>query len=386
MKPPLITVFGQPSWQLQTGSVKLFVTRIGGHVGPVTFQIGGRKIQPFSVAPWAEEKTDSSLPPMLKVLRGDFFCLPFGGNTTPFKGERHPAHGETANGRWALESASAGELHLRLRTKIRRGRVDKFIFLRAGHAAVYQQHVISGMSGSMNLGHHAMLKFPDTAGSGHISTSRFTRGDVVPVPVENPADRGYSCLKTGARFRSLKKVPLNGCGWADLSAYPARRGFEDIVMLAADARLPFAWTAVTFPREGYVWFALKDPRVLRRTVFWISNGGRHYPPWNGRHVNVMGLEEVTSYFHYGLAESAGKNPQSTKGLPTCLKLNPKTPAVVNYIMAVASVPKGFERVAAIAPAPDRQSVKLLSPGGKVVVAPLDLNFLGLQHTTLKTVC
>ncbi len=75
-------------------------------------------------------------------------------------------------------------------------------------------------------------------------------------------------------------------------------------MLTADPKLPFAWSAVTFPKEGNVYFALRDPRVLRHTLLWISNGGRHYPPWNGRHTDVMGIEDATSYFHYGLAESA----------------------------------------------------------------------------------
>src|SRR5205814_1633800 len=122
------------------------------------------------------------------------------------------------------------------------------------------------------------------------------------------------------------------CGdFADLSRYPARRGFEDLVMLVSDTGAPFAWTAVTFLKQRYVWFALKDPGVLRETIFWISNGGRHYPPWNGRHVNVMGLEEVTSYFHLGLAESARKNPLSTKGIPSCVQLNPRRPLTVNYI-------------------------------------------------------
>ena len=386
MKPKLRITLGQPSWRLAVGPVELFVTQTGAHVGPVTFQIGAKKIQPFSLAPWAKENTDPSLPPMLKALRGDFFCLPFGGNAAPFRRERHPAHGETANRPWAMESASAGALHLSLQTRIRRGRVDKFVFLHKGHSAVYQRHIISGLGGPMNLGHHAMLKFPDAPGSGIISTSRFVHGDVAPVPVENPADRGYSCLKVGGTFRSLEKVPLNDGGWTDASAYPARRGFEDIVMLTSDARLPFAWTAVTFPREGYAWFALKNPRVLRQTILWLSNGGRHYPPWNGRHVNVMGLEEVTSYFHYGLAESVGKNPLSAKGVPTCLRLNSKIPTEVNYIMAVAAVPKGFEQVAEIEPAADGQSVTLSSRGGKSVVAPLDLNFLGLGNTKLKKVC
>ena len=366
---------GQPSWRIATKTVEAFVTETGGHLGPVTFQIGRKKIQPYAVAPWAEETTDKDLLPLLKVLRGDFFCLPFGGSARIYRGEKHPSHGETANSRWRCEQAGENNLYLSLKTKIRAGQVDKQIFLRAGHTAVYQRHVISGMTGPMNLGHHAMLKFPDQSGSGTISTSRFVRGEVVPVPLESPADRGYSSLRPGAVFRSLRKVSLRDGGSTDLTAYPARRGYEDIVMIVADQRQPFAWTAVTFPDHGYVWFALKDPRVLRQTVFWISNGGRHYPPWNGRHVNVMGLEEVTSYFHYGLAESAAKNPLSTGGIPTCLQLNPKAPLVVNYVMAVAPIPKGFDRVVKIIPSANNQSVRLIAHSGKVVTAKIDLTFL-----------
>src|SRR5437879_2722402 len=99
-----LLVHGQPSWRLATTDVEAFVTELGGHLGPVTFDRHGRKLTPYSVAPWAEETTDASLPPIIKVLRGDFFCLPFGANTTPFRGERHPVHGETANARWKFES------------------------------------------------------------------------------------------------------------------------------------------------------------------------------------------------------------------------------------------------------------------------------------------
>jgi hypothetical protein len=379
MKTGLNIKLGQPSWRVATREVEAFVTAIGGHLGPVTFHVGGKIIQPFSVAPWAEEKTGSSQPSILKVLRGDFFCLPFGSNATKFKGEQHPVHGETANGRWRLESADAGSLHLSLTTKIRAGRVDKYISLCPGQTAVYQRHVISGMSGPMSLGHHAMLKFPDSPGSGLVSTSRFKHGDVVPVPLENPATGGYSCLQPGGKFKSLTKVPLANGGFTDLSIYPARRGFEDIVMLSGDERQPFAWTAVTFAADGYVWFALKNPRILRQTVFWLSNGGRHYPPWNGRHVNVMGLEEVTANFHYGLAESAKKTPIATTDRVTSFTLDLNQPLTVNYIMAVAPIPKGFDRVAAIIPAADSQSIQLVSRNRRKVRVSVDLNLLGIEN-------
>jgi hypothetical protein len=187
---------------------------------------------------------------------------------------------------------------------------------------------------------------------------------------------GYSWLKQGAEFSSLAKVPTITGENADLTRYPARRGFEDLVMLVSDASLPFAWTAVTFPRERYVWFALKDPRVLRQTVFWLSNGGRYYPPWSGRHASVMGLEEVTSYFHLGLAEAARKNPLSQRGIPTCLALHAARPLVVSYIMGVAKVPAGFDRVASIRAVPGNRAIRLESGSGRRVEAAVELDFLG----------
>ena len=253
-----------------------------------------------------------------------------GGNNTPFGKEKHPVHGETANGLWTLESlATEGprtRLHASMKTTVRRGRVDKEIILQEGHNAVYCRHTVSGMTGPMNPGHHAMLKFPEAPSSGSVSLSRFIYGQVFPGVFEAPENQGYSCLRPGAEFASLDRVPTRTGELADLTRYPARRGYEDLVMMVSDASLPFAWTAVTFPAERYVWFAIKDPRVLRQTVFWISNGGRYYAPWNGRHTGIMGLEEVTSYFHPGLAESAGPQSHLRQGPADPPGLEPQTTA------------------------------------------------------------
>ena len=169
------TIHGQPSWRFASDRVEAAVTRLGGHLAPVRFRLPHGVIEPFSIAPWAEEKQDPKTPALLQSLRGDFFCAPFGGNENAYRGERHPPHGETANASWKLESIKKSkaetELHLSLETKIRPGRVDKTLRLRRGETAVYCRHVLSNMSGKMNLGHHAMLKFPDAAGSGLVSTS-----------------------------------------------------------------------------------------------------------------------------------------------------------------------------------------------------------------------
>jgi hypothetical protein len=264
--------------------------------------------------------------------------------------------------------------------------VDKRVSVLDGHAAVYCEHVISAMGGTMNLGHHAMLRFPEDPASGIISTSPFVRGQVFPGRFEDPAEGGYSWLRAGAEFSSLKRVPTVSGESADLTRYPARRGFEDLVMIVSDPDLPLAWTAVVFPKERFLWFSLKDPRVLAGTILWISNGGRHYPPWSGRHVGVLGLEEVTAYFHYGLEESARPNPFSRKGHPTSFRLNPNVPLAVRVVMGVAAIPSGFGAVSSIetfrgakSHSKDRNAtgtgIEIQSGNRKRVRVPLDVDFL-----------
>jgi hypothetical protein len=108
-------------------------------------------------------------------------------------------------------------------------------------------------------------------------------------------------------------------------------------------------------------------------MLWHSNGGRHYPPWNGRHLNVLGIEDLTSFFAYGVAESARPNVLTKLGLQTCLNLSPKKPLTVNYIMAVAIVPRGFNDTKRIEPT--RNGVRLTSSAGKSVTVPLRPDFL-----------
>ena len=271
------------------------------------------------------KKLPPGSPAVLHTLRGDFFCLPFGANERTWRGERHPLHGESATSRWRVESAcqdnEGAELVATLKTRVRPGLVRKRLRLVAGQTVIYCRHELSGFSGPVCLGHHAMLQFPEEEGSGHIAVSPFRFGQVNPLPIESPAAGGYSALKIGARFRSLAKVPLAQGGYADLTRYPARAGFEDLVLVAArPARL--AWTTVTFPRQGWLWFALKEPRTLASTVLWHSNGGRHYLPRSDRHpghrrpARSGGSHRLC--FAFGLAESCSPNSLSRRGIPTSL--------------------------------------------------------------------
>jgi hypothetical protein len=373
----LVDIEAQPSFQLQSNRVSLAVTRVGGHLGPAAFKLGRKYVSPLSVAPWAHETLPAALPAILRVLRGDFFCAPFGASDKLYKGEKHPPHGDSANLTWRFVSAGSvsgrARLHLRMPMRIRPGQIDKEVELRWGETNIYLRHTLSGASGPMCFGHHVMLAFPSDEGSGLVSTSRILRAQVAPKPFESPAAGGYQCLKTGAMFRRLDRVPLAAGGYADLSRYPAREGFEDIVMLTHQASDEFAWSAVVFPSEGYAWFALKNPRLLLSTVLWHSNGGRHYPPWNGRHRRVLGIEDVTAYFHYGLPASARSNPVNRAGFATALNLCRDRPLVVPYIFGVVPVPNDFGKVQNIQPS--AAGIELTDTGGKRVSTQVDLTHL-----------
>ncbi|MFI5356197.1 MAG: hypothetical protein ACHQ4G_02555 [Opitutales bacterium] len=369
------TVLGQPSWRLASDKVEAFVTRRGGHLAPVTFQTEAGPIQPFAIAPWCGETLPKGLPGVLRPLRGDFFCLPFGSDAKPWRGERHPAHGETAEGPWRLNRRESASMHLvaEMTTTVRPGRVVKRILLRPGETNLYIRHELHGLRGPMSLGHHATLAFPDEPGAGRIAVSPWRFAQVCPEQFEFPAQGGYSSLKIGAHFRDLRRVPRATGGTADLTRYPAREGFEDLVMLSARAGSGPAWTAVTFPSRHYVWFALKDPRKLASTVLWHSNGGRHGAPWSGRHRRVLGLEEVTSYFHLGLAKSAAPNPVARRGIPTVLHLDPARPLTVPYIMGVAAIPRGFDTVRRIDFHDDH--IVLRAASGPTLRHAVDVSFL-----------
>jgi hypothetical protein len=49
-------------------------------LGPAWFDLGDTVVQPFAVAPWADDKgvEHERLPRILRRLRGEWVCVPFG--------------------------------------------------------------------------------------------------------------------------------------------------------------------------------------------------------------------------------------------------------------------------------------------------------------------
>jgi hypothetical protein len=376
------SVHSQPSAILATKDVEVAVTTRGGHMAPVTFfRSSDRPVQPYAVSPWQDEAPLPMPAPVLVTLRGDFFCMPFGGNSAEVAGEKHPPHGEIVGELWEVvgtkQAGDVSTLTMEIDTKVRKGRVIKELSLVDGQNAVYSRHTIEGFAGRAPLGHHATLAMPEKEGAVRIATSPIRFGMTCPGVFSDPKQREYQALLPGAKWTDLAKVPVawKGAADADLTRLPGRYGYADLVQLVNESSEKTggpAWTTATFSADGYLWYALKDPAVLTTTVFWMENHGRHGHPWNGRN-NCLGLEDVTAFFADGLAASVSDNLLSKEGIATAVTLTADKPTTVNYIQGVVRIPEGFENVKTLEFAPGE--VTFVSTTGKRVTAPVRHEFL-----------
>jgi hypothetical protein len=384
LQPQERTIHSQPSWIFANGDVEVAVTKLGGHMAPVTFDRKSKApIQPYHISPWQDEGLKDLPAAVLSPLRGDFFCMPFGGNAAARGSEQHVPHGEAATAAWEFagrtrEADGTETLTLALDTKVRPGRITKELTLVPGQPVVYSRHVIDGFAGPTPLGHHATLAMPEEEGSIVVSVSPFKLGMTCPGVFSDPANREYQSLASGETFTDLARVPSR---WkqpteTDCSRFPVRRGYADLLAVFADEKALAgspAWTAAVNTKDHWVWFSLHDPSVLPATVFWIENRGRHGVPWNGRN-NCLGLEDVCAYFAEGLVPSTTPNPLSKQGIRTAIELDVRRPTEIRYAQGAARVPADFDRVKTIDFSRPEQ-ITLVADSGVTATVPVRHEFV-----------
>lgn len=352
---------------IHSDHVSLAVTETGGHLSSVTFTLGDRAISPLHTAPWADESLPNDIPPILRILRGDFFCAPFGDNDV-IAGGGH-AHGASANGTWQLVRSDDASLEAELSETILGARLTKQIELRPGHAVVYQRHTFAGGQGRLPVGHHLMLRADPVLRLGF--APRVWAG-TPPTEIETPP-AGRSILAYPQTITDLDAARSAVGGRIDLTTYPSATDHEDLWSLVSDATRPFTWSAATCAGGGWVWFALKNPRLLPSTILWLSNGGRTYLPFSSRHIGVIGIEEVCSYFHLGHAASIADNPIAQLGVPTAIRLDPDGTVTIPYLFGLAAVDRSFDRVVDIRAVDD--GIVLVDRHGLEAFAACDVNFI-----------
>ncbi len=355
-----------PQRQLHTSRISLTLSMDGGHLAPVHFRLPTGEVSPYALPPWQPEDFPHQ-PNVLRILRGDFFCLPFGPPE-----DQHELHGATANARWTLLEHSSHRLHLHLSddTLGQGAWVEKTIHLQEDEWAIYQEHRISGADGDFTYGHHPILAIPDTPGTVQISHSPLRFASTRPLNPEHPASE-ITRLAPLTRFNRLEAVPLRQGGMENRAIYPPAEASEEILLLAA-AEQHLAWTAVTFP--GFAWIALRRTLDFPVTVLWMSHGGRSEAPWLSRHRGRLGVEDACSYFAEGLAASR-QQPWLAEGVPTVRRFQRGETVCLRHLQLVVPLPEHFGIVSDIAPDPNGNLLHIRGQSHAVVTAAVNWRFL-----------
>ncbi|MYK31878.1 MAG: hypothetical protein F4051_09190 [Boseongicola sp. SB0670_bin_30] len=255
------------------------------------------EVAPLHRAPWVGtgEALTPDTAPHVAALGGDFFCAPFAGR----EGDS-PLHGWPANSAWIIERKEGRALRAALPRQVYGAGLVKDLILRDGHPFVYQSHTFTGGNGHVPVANHANLSLPS---GGIIRTSPKAHWETPKDPQESDPARGRSALKYPAKCNSPMAFP-GLTGDVDLTMFPWNSRHEDFVIGIEEGGLELGWTAVSRPASGDLFLSLRNPRQLPMTMLWHSNGGRDYPPWNGRHFGCLSVEEGAASHMLGLSDES----------------------------------------------------------------------------------
>lgn len=341
-----------------------------GMISELVAERDGRTISMLHKAPWLGETTPQGIAPHLAGLAGDFFCAPFGDASA----DGAPVHGWSANTTWTHLSTERNGTQVlarfRLDRKVMGAGLIKELRLVDGHPFLYQRHVFNGGHAvGMAIANHAMVSLPD---GGRLSFSPKRWWETSARQLEPDPSRGRSLLACPAHSSQPTRFPLASGGEADLTRYPFGAHHEDFVAGVEAEGNPLGWTTVAREQQRDLFISLRNPAELPVTHLWFSNGGRDYPPWNGRHLGCLGIEEGMSRQVLGWSASQTPNPLDEAGVRTGLTFDPDGSVEIRHV--TGSLPwDASGTIESIAPSGD--SLKIRAADGATATIPCEITFL-----------
>lgn len=293
-------------------------------MGPVFFTTDqGRIVQPLFVAPWLDEKGTESLPGLLRGMKGEWPCVPFGveRNESIEGWEARAdaigdgnAHGYSSNHAWDLLERGDGWITIGIeypdQHPIRRLR--RKISGRTGEAAIdIELDIEVAKDIALGLAVHPTFRLPTNVGMAKLDVLGLEKGLTFPASLDSSGR-----AKPAQWFSSLNKVPGTDADFVNFSRLPFERPNEDLLQVrATDGRVRLSnleekWTA----QVSY------DPILFSSVVIWVTNGGWTNAPWSGR-TRGLGIEPARAAFDLGQSVSADENnPLVRAGIPTSISL------------------------------------------------------------------
>ena len=307
----------------------LSVQRLGGMLASLTFIVeGGRQVSPLYLAPWSAEESRPALPAILRHLRGEWPCVPFGsyrpadgfpvdwaqvlgiGDADPY------LHGFGSNVKWNWTKVTPYEVELTCRYPADDDIEELVRRIRPvpDRAAVDMELLVKARRRTrLPVGLHFTFCKPRTRAILRPGAYR----DAWTYP--GPAYEEIQAFAPNCRFQDLRLTPARGGGHIDATTFPLPVPAEDLIQLNGvdgqfdldlpgdNCRVSLAWNREHFPS----------------VLLWSSNHGLRRAPWNGDHV-ALGVEPVCSAFGSGLDATRNENPLARSGINTAIEFDPGT--------------------------------------------------------------
>ena len=291
-------------WKLKNSYIEMETQSLAGMIGPVTVHLEDRSVSPFAVAPWAKESHTAQLPGILRALRGEWVCVPFGRPVNPDSLPKEwqsdslalghslaPEwpHGFGAGNHWHVQEQGPDWISLIIDYPEDSpvARLTRKIALNSSYAAIdFTLEVAVRRQCKLPIGLHPTLALPNRPEVCELRVGTFRSGRTYPIQFE-----GSSLLKVNTSFLSLHAVPTESGTVNDMTRLPFKQNREELVQLYdLDGRID-----LLNHLDGYITSVVWNPADFPACTLWFSNRGRHHAPWRGRHL-ALGIEPTSSFF------------------------------------------------------------------------------------------
>jgi hypothetical protein len=294
-------------WRLEWAYGRAEVQALGAMLGPLHFRLDAeRDLQVMHVAPWAGTTDSLALPGILRRLRGEWPCVPFGRTDLPPDlppGWRALApddiwpHGYSSNHRWTCEYASSDRLSLAIDYPDDSpvARIERHLRAVADAPALDIDLVIwPRRSLRLPAGLHPTFRLPHP--SGRVALELGRHEGIFSYPSRSAG--AITRLRPDCRSGSLEAM-AGGDATIDLSHLPLSEDGEELLQVraltAGPGSAPLSLHYLDYDARVGLWW---DTRQFPDLMLWLSNRGRPEFPWEGRHV-ALGAEPVNSVFDLG---------------------------------------------------------------------------------------
>lgn len=309
-----------------------------GAMTTAEFPLQGRRVDPFYRAPWNETDCEDSL---LRYLRGDFLCAPFGARPAAVEALEEPwrtltarasadayAHGAPANHTWRVRCDGADRCIAQTENLPWFSAIERTVSCTADHHLTIADRLEPCGTFRLPMGLHPIFRLPETPGAAAL---RLPSCDGIRT---FPGDMDHvSQLVPDQALPDLTAVTdRQGRTW-DLTHLPLPLETEELVLLhgVREGRV-----ALENRAEGYRVVLRWDADQLPNCLLWISNRGRNFAPWNGRNL-CLGIEPIAAAFDLGVDVSCGDNPLQQQGAVTAMAFTNGKPVTIAHEIYVESI-------------------------------------------------